>query len=423
MRTSRPAFVARFGPPRPPLGLVRHPPPVQPQVRVVADRDVCEQHEREQRDRLVGLLQQEQADEQHHHRGRHRPVERAPPRRRAIERSTRSPSRAFVAALAASSRRPSACGRCARAPPPPPRRSRGAWSGVCAWSGPRSLGSTRRCAPPPLRATPRTPVRSRSRARRDRKPRHRHVLREALQRRARGKANQLRARDLRVPAHRLDHPRSGGSSGRSTFIETCATGPGDPAHGAAGHSIVRPTAPALDAPPRRSATPIARTPGRPSRPPSRIRLAMRARPPRRGRGQLEVERDQRLARRDERRARGRVQARRAEVGAQLARTHPRQPPPAPAAQLRARAPARQLAVQEHRYAQRRPISSATTSASAHAAPRCAARGTRAAPRRPRPRRVLADGRRTRASPTSIRSIATRAPASSAAASSPGRRRA
>ena len=93
---------------------------------------------------------------------------------------------------------------------------------------------------------------------------------------ARGReADQLGARERRVPARARTTSASGSSSGRSTFIETWATPPP-------------------------SSTPIARTPGRPCC----SALAHERRDPAgvldlRGGRELEVERDQRLARRDQ----------------------------------------------------------------------------------------------------------------------------
>ncbi len=79
---------------------------------------------------------------------------------------------------------------------------------------------------------------------------HRQILGEALEGRGGRETDQLGARERRERAHA---PRStsasGNSSGRSTFIETCAT------------------------PPRR-ATPIARRPGIPRSPPSRTAAAI-----------------------------------------------------------------------------------------------------------------------------------------------------
>ena len=73
---------------------------------------------------------------------------------------------------------------------------------------------------------------------------------------------------------------------------------------------------------------------------------------RRGRCELDVERDQRRSRGDQRRARGRVRARRAVVGRQLASRDPsRELLRTAAAQLRAGPAARERAVQEHRRAQ------------------------------------------------------------------------
>ena len=96
--------------------------------------------------------------------------------------------------------------------------------------------------------------------------------------------------------------------------------------------------------------PIARTPGSPSAPPSRISAAIAcASSSVAGGGELDVEGDQRRARGDQHRAGGRVQARRAEVGRQLAGCDPLGescgPPRRSSARVR---PPAELAVQEHR---------------------------------------------------------------------------
>ncbi len=123
---------------------------------------------------------------------------------------------------------------------------------------------------------------------------------------------------------------SGTSNGRSTFIETCAT------------------------PRRRARTPIARTPGSPSAPPSRISAAIRARVgDGRGRGELQVERDQRRARarRASPRRSGAGAAGRSRDAARPRRSARASPATPAAAQLRAGAPAGELAVEEHGHRQ------------------------------------------------------------------------
>ena len=125
-----------------------------------------------------------------------------------------------------------------------------------------------------------------------------------------------------------------------------------------------------------SHSPIARTPGRPSGPALADQRRDRAGVlQRRGRRELDVEGDQRRPRGDERRAGGRVQPRRPEVGAQLAGLRSaararRGPPRRSSARVRppASAPYRNTG-RSSSCASR----SASTSASAHAAPRSPAR--------------------------------------------------
>src|SRR5262245_11209399 len=112
IRTSRPLPLGPFAPRRPPaatahpsvlpmaasvalaswrrrlpsvsLGLGTHAPLVQPGVRVVADRHIGQQHDREQRERLARLPGQQQHRRQQQNRRRQRAPERPPPGRHAI---------------------------------------------------------------------------------------------------------------------------------------------------------------------------------------------------------------------------------------------------------------------------------------------------------------------------------------------------
>ena len=182
---------------------------------------------------------------------------------------------------------------------------------------PRTRGSVRRCVVSVQRLLDGAPVA------------HRHVVREAVERGRGREADELAAGDLRVLVRRRRRAaRAAPRGGPRRSCETCAT------------------------PPRAgSSRPSARTPGRPSgaaladRGGDRARVAERG-----GRGQLDVERDERrrARRRAPRRGAGRSRAGRSPARARRSRRARPAPATPPRRSSRARAPAREDAVEEDR---------------------------------------------------------------------------
>src|SRR5271166_360461 len=206
---------------------------VHPQVGVVADRRVHDEDDREQPDCLVGFVEEDDHGEQEQDRGEHRPEERPAPRRRAVALVQELLLLARALGLSAAGLL-GLRGLASRASP----RLDDA-GGVAAVLGlSLALG----------RGHDYQPNAFSSRWRAGSKPGMATSCGNPLSA-ARGASPTSSAEAtswcLAIAAMTA---ASGTSSGRSMFIETCATGP-------------------------LRAIPIARTPGRPSRPPSRISAA------------------------------------------------------------------------------------------------------------------------------------------------------